>query len=197
MGQKETIKPKIKYRRDLYKLFPTPGMAAEIGVAEGNNAEDMLRWYFIKSVQGSASVPVITKLFLVDRWRTVKTQKGDAAMDQAWHDKNFAQVEKRIKPYTGRTEILRGNSVAMSELVSDNSLFLVYIDGDHSYEGCFNDLRAWAPKVKRGGYIACHDFMNPNYGVKQAVMDFCADNFKIHYLPEDKPDDAGCYFQII
>jgi hypothetical protein len=189
---------KIRYRRDLYKLFKTPGMAAEIGVAEGNNAEDMLRWMIGgEAADGSPRRAAISKLFLVDRWRTVQTQKGDAAMDQAWHDKNFAQVEKRIKPYTGRTEILRGNSVHMAMEVDDASLFLVYIDGDHSYEGCFNDLRAWGPKVKRGGYIACHDFMNPSYGVKQAVMDFCADNFKIHYLPEDKPDDAGCYFQII
>jgi hypothetical protein len=182
---------KIRYRRDLYKLFKAPGMAAEIGVAEGNNAEDMLRW------QLPDGKPAISKLFLVDRWRTVKTQKGDAAMDQSWHDKNLLQVERRIKPYTGRTEILRGNSVHMAMEVDDASLFLVYIDGDHSYEGCFNDLRAWGPKVKKGGYIACHDFMNPSYGVKQAVMDFCAENFMIRYLPEDKPDDAGCYFQII
>jgi hypothetical protein len=191
MGQKESIIP-IRYRRELYRLFNAPGMAAEIGVAEGNNAEDMLKWMI-----GPPMRPAVSKLFLVDRWRTVAAQKGDAAMSQAWHDKNFAQVERRIRLYPGRTEILRGNSVAMADWVTDGSLFLVYIDGDHSYEGCFNDLRAWAPKVRKGGYIACHDFMNPNYGVKQAVMDFCADNFKIHSLPEDKPDDAGCYFQII
>lgn len=181
---------KIKYRRDLYKLFKAPGIAAEIGVAEGNNAEDMLRW------QLPDEKPAVSKLYLVDRWRTVPTQKGDAAMDQSWHDDNLAQVKRRLKLYKGRYEILRGNSALMATEVRDESLFLVYIDGDHSYEGCFNDLRAWAPKVQSGGYIACHDFMNPTYGVKQAVLDFCSTNFKIHYLPEDKLDDAGCYFQI-
>jgi cephalosporin hydroxylase len=33
----------------------------------------------------------------------------------------------------------------------------VYIDGDHSYEAVLNDLKAWYPKVKPGGYLALDD----------------------------------------
>lgn len=34
---------------------------------------------------------------------------------------------------------------------------LLWIDGDHSYEGCMEDFTRFAPYVKQGGYIAFHD----------------------------------------
>lgn len=179
----------IRYRRDLYKLFPRAGNAVEVGVAEGNFSNDMLDWKVGKW-------PVIKKLYMVDRWQETPTQKGDASMAQSWHDKNLHQVRERTKAYGKRAVILRGESVAMSREVADKSLTLVYVDGDHSYEGVFRDIRAWAPKVKNGGFMAFHDYLNENYGVKRAVQDFCAGNFEIHVLTEDKPEDAGCVFQI-
>lgn len=35
---------------------------------------------------------------------------------------------------------------------------LVFIDGDHSYEGCSGDIQAWLPNIKPGGIIAVHDY---------------------------------------
>ncbi|MGB2713341.1 MAG: class I SAM-dependent methyltransferase [Vicinamibacterales bacterium] len=34
---------------------------------------------------------------------------------------------------------------------------LVFIDGDHSYEGLVSDWRAWSPLVRAGGVICLHD----------------------------------------
>jgi predicted O-methyltransferase YrrM len=34
---------------------------------------------------------------------------------------------------------------------------LVFIDGDHSYEGLVSDWRAWSPLVAAGGVVALHD----------------------------------------
>jgi predicted O-methyltransferase YrrM len=34
----------------------------------------------------------------------------------------------------------------------------LYIDADHSYEGCKADIMAWSPHVSRGGIIAGHDY---------------------------------------
>lgn len=188
----------IRYRRDLWKLFVKKepemfkvrpkglGASAEIGVAEGNFSEDMLNW------------PVIfPKHYMVDRWKCTPTQAGDASMDQTWHDKNFNSVKKRTAQFGSRAVILRGNSVEMADEVPDLSLSLLYIDGDHSYEGCFADLRAWTPKVKLRGYVALHDFLNEAYGVRRAVEDFCRGaGFKIHIIREDKPEDAGALFQL-
>jgi len=35
---------------------------------------------------------------------------------------------------------------------------LVFIDGDHSYDGCKNDIMAWLPNIKPDGIIAIHDY---------------------------------------
>lgn len=35
---------------------------------------------------------------------------------------------------------------------------LVFIDGDHSYEGCKGDIDAWVPNLKPGGYLLIHDY---------------------------------------
>lgn len=48
---------------------------------------------------------------------------------------------------------------------------LLWIDGDHSYEGCMSDLTNWYDKVVPGGHILFHDcyFGSP---VQNVVVDF-------------------------
>lgn len=43
----------------------------------------------------------------------------------------------------------------------------VFIDADHSYEGCAGDIEAYEPLVRPKGVLAGHDYHWP--GVKQAV----------------------------
>lgn len=55
----------------------------------------------------------------------------------------------------------------------DTPIDFLYVDADHSHLGCWNDLAAWTPHVKRGGLIAGDDYDHPRYpGVKQAWDDF-------------------------
>jgi predicted O-methyltransferase YrrM len=35
---------------------------------------------------------------------------------------------------------------------------LVFVDGDHSYEGCVGDILAWWPHLRVGGLMAVHDY---------------------------------------
>lgn len=45
-----------------------------------------------------------------------------------------------------------------SHLFQDNSYDLVYIDGDHAKEAIERDIDNYLPKVKKGGWIAGHDY---------------------------------------
>jgi hypothetical protein len=178
---------KIRYRRDLWKAIP-PELhnkpIVEVGVAEGNFAEDMLNW------------PHKPTVCLVDRWLTVPTQRGDAAKSQEWHSDNLEKVLNRIERYGGRAKMFFGDSVLLSRQFQDRSLSLVNIDADHSYEGVKNDISAWFPKVAMGGVMVFHDFENLAYGVKRAVLEFCNPRLtEVHLLPEDKPEDAGAWFR--
>jgi predicted O-methyltransferase YrrM len=52
----------------------------------------------------------------------------------------------------------------------------LFIDGDHSIEGCDFDYTNYAHKVKKGGYLAFHDFnpdrdeLGPTWVIKNKVM---------------------------
>ena len=63
---------------------------------------------------------------------------------------------------------MRMDSVEAAKRVEDGSLDFVFIDGDHSYDGCKRDIAAWTPKVKLGGWIGGHDY-SERWGVKRAV----------------------------
>lgn len=39
-------------------------------------------------------------------------------------------------------------------------LHLVFVDGDHSYDGVLADASLWGPKVVSGGYMLFHDYNN-------------------------------------
>lgn len=188
-----TLPTIIQYRRDIWQLFkdipPSKlGGAVEIGCAEGNFSEDLLKM--------PVDFPIV---YLVDRWQEVRGMRGDSANSQVWHEANLTKVISRISPYNNRARIMRGDSVAQADNVANESLSLVYIDADHSYHGCKRDIAAWYPKLMVGGYIAFHDFQQVQYGVNRAVREACMHfNKQAHNLcvmAEDKLEDAGAYFQ--
>jgi predicted O-methyltransferase YrrM len=65
----------------------------------------------------------------------------------------------------------KDSSVA-AESFEDNSIDIIFIDANHSYEGVKKDLQSWFSKVKIKGIIAGHDFWAEQ--VKSAVLDFMA-----------------------
>jgi predicted O-methyltransferase YrrM len=49
---------------------------------------------------------------------------------------------------------------------------LLFIDGDHSYEGCLADLEKHFPRLAPGGHVLLHDCYREE--VRRAVIDFVA-----------------------
>ncbi len=59
---------------------------------------------------------------------------------------------------------------------------LLFIDGDHSYEGCKKDIDAWLPHMKEHGVIFFHDHDESSPGVMQAASEFVNTYGKTHDL---------------
>lgn len=71
------------------------------------------------------------------------------------------------------------SSISASYHIPNESVFAVFIDGNHSYKEVYEDVRAWLPKVKPGGILAGHDICMPD--VSNAVRDALASlNIKSH-----------------
>lgn len=177
----------IQHRKDfwqLLELFDLKGEVVEVGVAEGNNSELMATW------------DCVTKMWMVDNWATIEGQKGDGSEIQSWHDSNYikcaAICERDIK-----CKMIQGMSTIVAEQFENDSLIMVYLDADHSFDAVKRDLVAWYPKVKSGGIIAGHDFLAEEYGVNQSVKEFCSGRFEINLIPEFSPEDASFWFRKI
>jgi hypothetical protein len=73
------------------------------------------------------------------------------------HETYFTELSKFCEETGGRGAILRMTTTQAASLIDDESLNFIFIDADHSYEGCNRDIHDWSPKVKKGGYIIGHD----------------------------------------
>lgn len=76
--------------------------------------------------------------------------------------------------------IKRMPSVEAAKLYNNESLDFVFIDANHQYQWVKEDIQAWLPKVKKGGYIGGHDYSDSDghKGVVQAVNE-SFENFEI------------------
>lgn len=82
-----------------------------------------------------------------------------------------------MEPYNDRYEIRRMLSPDAADTFADQSLDSVYLDANPSYASSCVDLAAWWPKVKGGGVLCGHDFLDGellqgSFGVKPAVEEF-------------------------
>lgn len=166
---------------DLMKHLGLPLVAAEVGVAEGRLSKELLNWG-------------IEKLYLIDIWETVPFIVGMGSMEQSKHDANYNSVLEKIRGQEDRVVILKGFSYKMADAIPDESLGMVYIDGDHTYQGARADIDSYWPKLVKGGIMAFHDAANPTYGIRDAIWDFTKGGHGMNMLEEDgNIENIGCY----
>jgi hypothetical protein len=68
--------------------------------------------------------------------------------------------------------LIIADSVKASGLFSDSSLDWVHLDARHDYLSLKNDIEAWLPKVKSGGWLSGDDYDNVKWPeVVRAVRD--------------------------
>jgi len=98
-------------------------------------------------------------------------------------DDIYAYARKLLAPYN--VQIVNEWSMKAVKRFADESLDFIYIDANHSYGYVKEDIREWSKKVKKGGVVSGHDYVNEHagipFGVKRAVNEWVAEN-KIPYL---------------
>lgn len=93
-------------------------------------------------------------------------------------EQEYLTAVKTLERFGGRSVLVREASPYAAEFFEDGALDFCYIDALHQYASVKQDVEAWYPKVKPGGILAGHDYLNGiyrevEYGVKQAVDEFC------------------------
>ena len=89
------------------------------------------------------------RLHCVDTWENQGMSEGSRDTWQEFQC-NTREYEQVIEPH-------RGRSLDVARTFT-HRIDLIFIDGDHSYEGCHGDVAHWLPLVKAGGCIILHDW---------------------------------------
>lgn len=74
-----------------------------------------------------------------------------------------------IEPLQDIISHKRMSSLDAVKYFEDKSIDILFIDGDHSYNGVKTDIENYLPKIKPGGIIAGHDYNKYWDGVIRAV----------------------------
>jgi len=150
-------RPMIARLRQVFGSAPLTGV--EIGVAEGKNAENILK------------ILNVTHLFLIDPYEAY-LENGRLETSARAHSINEMIMKARLKPFWNRVTFLKFRSQDAVNKIPQ--VDFVYIDGCHVYDSVRKDIQLYSSKVRLGGFIGGHDFNWP--GVAKAVQEFANDN---------------------
>lgn len=144
-------------------------VAAEIGVWEGANAEDLLNQLDID------------ELFLIDPYDAY-----DEYPERKSEPNKMSEAQKtahnKLDGYDNVTWIEKYSTEAIADI--NRELDFVFVDGNHHYEYVKSDIKNYYSLLNEGGIIAGDD---ANWiGVAQAVTEFAIENelqphFENHY----------------
>lgn len=94
----------------------------------------------------------------------------DESPESAFNRLHSAVSERLQSEFGERARISREPSQGAAETVPDNSVDLIFIDGDHRFDQVSGDLHRWWPKVSHGGALCGDDWDWPE--VSRAVREF-------------------------
>jgi hypothetical protein len=143
------------------------GEGAEIGVKQGHFSR-----YLLEHWRGSL-------LHSIDPW-TASTAEIDAAgrpISQSEHDACQREAVETLRRFGPRSNVVRAPSLEAALRFRDGSLDFCYIDALHFEWAIRQDIEAWAPKVRRGGLLSGHDYLDGPwqasvFGVKTVVDEY-------------------------
>jgi hypothetical protein len=154
--------PIVGQRSEFLQKLPMNGVVAEIGVQSGIHALQMK----------NTSKP--KRLYLIDTWagdhvkflKETEITMGINILPDTEFDFN-----KQTEEVVG----IQGWSTITAKKFPDEYFDYVYIDASHSYTGVRDDINTWWPKVKMGGFLTGHDYIDGyeddpvEYGIIKAV----------------------------
>lgn len=126
---------------------------AEVGVWDGITSRYLLK-----------TCPKLKKVICVDNYASNNDYTTLERVHQAYYNAEDLQSHEKVKFYNT-------NSKKASKQIKNNSLDIVFIDANHTYDSVKEDINLWLPKVKEGGILCGHDFRIKHFGTILAVYE--------------------------
>jgi len=181
-GARATSKEQLEYLQRLASQV-RDGVIVEIGSLFGASACAMAM---------VAQVPI----YCIDVWDLI--YPGDFRLQHGYYRNKmkklikgqlsfYKQFQENVETFGVADKITSIN--AQSQEVAkiwDKPIGLLYIDGDHSYQGCMGDYMGFAKHIIARGFLAIHDYDEKHPGVMQAVKEIMESGLWIDWEQEGK-----------
>jgi len=130
--------------------------------------------------KGKSTSFIVTEINNQNRniqFHTIDTFEGDSGSNdeeeiEAYRKVNvskmFDEFSENTKHLKEHFNVIVGKSDESSKFFEDNSVDVIFIDAGHSYDAVIRDIKSWLPKIKDGGIMSGHDYINWS-GVNTAV----------------------------
>lgn len=145
----------VQLQSEIKKLGPSV-VGLELGVWYGTNMGHILE-----------ECSNVSTLFGIDPY--LPYQDWNRYIDEEMMLHAFNSAKSIADQFPGRADIIKTTSEDAANRFK-GLLDFIFIDGDHSYERCYQDLNLWYDKVRPGGLFSGHDFSLP--GVNKAILEF-------------------------
>lgn len=163
-------------RNDFIKTLNKELIICEIGVFKGE---------FSKFIFDEVSPK---ELHLIDIFEGMMCSGDKDGNNIVWVDLSN-EIENIKNTFLNNKNVFihKGFSYDILKNFNDNYFDMIYIDGDHTYNGVKTDLNMSLNKVKIGGLVCGHDYSQTKFPeVVRAVNEFCFENnLEINYITED------------
>lgn len=162
----------VEWLKGCVDRMPMGGTFVEVGVAFGGLA--MLLWPHVQRRYGL--------YYAVDHFDGTDNSKPEPKSlmtRMAWNGRrvNKAVFLKNLSDagIDADIRLIEVGSVYAAQVFDFETLDIVYLDADHSYEAVRDDIDAWWPKIVSDGWLMGHDYIDPQEGngVMDAVQRHC------------------------
>lgn len=167
-------------RVELLSSLKLIGYGIEVGVQAGVYAEHILQ-------------NTDLHLICLDGWRHIPHGYKDRANGETETHLHYmnSTIRRLYQKYEGRFSVMRELSEKACIFFKDEMFDFIYLDSNHSEIFVTEQLYMWWNKLKTGGVIAGHDYLNlstsiNDFGVKAAVDNFVnANNLILNLTTEN------------
>lgn len=139
------------HRNEIGKILEKEGhkIGVELGVQRGHFVDKILtNW---KSCE---------RFYLVDIWAQLDNYIDNANMDNVKQEAIYQECKRVLSRFDqNKLVYIRNFTINATPLIKD-TLDFVYIDARHDYCGVTEDINAYWPKIKSGGILSGHDYLN-------------------------------------
>lgn len=148
---------------------PENGVIVEIGTCYG--------WSAVLLAMASLPSVHVWTIDFANTWSGKRIKTDDETGYRRHLDEVFSHADDgKITFLYGSSHIVDG--VPLVEWPPWPKIDLLLVDGAHTYCGTMSDLIRWAPHVKCGGYVMCHDY--GHHGLWKNVTPAVNHYFAIH-----------------